>query len=82
MARLDEQRAQQQQQVGDIDVRAHAVGEDGYAREQDGCSQHAGGGPEPVAAKPVAGPAARRQREEAERDRDVLHATRAERREH
>ncbi|HXN37513.1 MAG TPA: DNA polymerase III subunit gamma/tau, partial [Solirubrobacteraceae bacterium] len=77
-ARLDEQRAEDEQQVGQVDIGAHAVGEHGYAREQDQRGESAGGSPEPIGAEPVDDPAARGQREEAEGDGDVLDAARPE----
>ena len=69
---LDEHRAEHEQQVGDVHVRAHAVGEDGHAREQDQRRQSPRGAAEPERAEPVEHPAAGRQREEAERDRHVF----------
>ena len=74
MAGLDEQSAEHEQQVGEIDVGAHAVGEDGAAGEEDEGGERAGGPPEPLGAELVDGPAAGGEREEAERDGDLAMA--------
>ena len=82
MAGLDEQGAEDEQQVRQIDVGAHAVGEHFGAGEEDQRGECAGGPAEPFGAEPVDHPAACGQREEAERDGDVLDGVRPERREH
>ena len=47
-----------EQQVGDVHVRAHAVGEHRHAREQDQRRERPGGPPEPLGAEPVHDPPA------------------------
>ena len=70
-AGLHEQRAEHEQQVGNVDVRAHAVGEHRHARDQQQCRQRAGGPPEPACGQRVDHPGARRQRQERQRDGHV-----------
>ncbi len=82
VARLHEQGSEHEQQVGDVDVGAHAVGEDGDAREEDERGERAGGAAEPFGAEPVDDPAAGGQGEEGERDGDGFDGVRAERGEH
>ena len=79
---LDEHGGEHEQQIGDVDVGAHAVGEDGHAREQDQRRDDPGGAPEPQLGEPVEDARAAGQREQAERDRDVLDRARGQRREH
>ena len=79
---LDEQRAQHEQQIGDVDVRAHAVGEHRHARDQQQRGERPGGAPEPACGERVDHPSARRQRQERERDRHLQDAVRPERSEH
>ena len=71
-----------EQQVGDVHVGAHAVGEHRHAREEEQRGERSRSPAEPFAAEAVDDPAACRQREEAERHRDVVGCARAERREH
>ena len=67
--RLDEQRAEHEQQVRDVDVGARAEGEHGHAREEDRAASARRGGPNQSRAERVDDPAERAEREEREHDR-------------
>ena len=81
-ARLHEQGAEHEQQVEDVDVGAHAVGEDRHAREQDERRHRPRSAAEPLRSQLVHEPAASRHGEEAERDRHLFRRARPQRREH
>jgi hypothetical protein len=51
--RLDQQRAEQQREIGDVDVGADAEVEQRLARDRDRRSQRANGGVEPFGAETV-----------------------------
>ena len=72
--RLNQQRAEHEQHVGDVDIGAHPVGEHGTRVSNTSAASAPAARPNQRAAKPVHDPAARREREEGERHDDALRA--------
>ena len=70
-ARLDQQRAQHEHQIGDVDVGAHAVGDHRHARQEQDRGERAGSPPEPLRAEAVEHPPAGGQRDERQRHDDL-----------
>ena len=78
---LDQEGGEDEGDVGDVDVRAHAVGEHRLAGQHDRGGEQAGGPAEPALAEAVDEIGDRGERDERDRDRDRLGAV-AERRQH